>query len=872
MANKLSNFTSENCSTIGTGDLILTGPIAVNQTRFRDGLSAGNVYYSAESGANRETGLGKFNGIDRIIRTVVRSTLVNGVYDYVNPTAIFLNGASVVSGTLNAETINSLESSMDNLATDVSSLQSDIAANTGNIASNLVLIETNIEDIGVNSVAIVLNESNIDTNTQDIAALQSGESGQAALIQANTDNIVINVADIATNTGDIATVAADLVILDDDVSYRESAVTALESGGDISQNGNTSILMLAGRGEVINSYDNTEDQITAEVNWPEQTYDLLANAGMPVVTGLGNTAIAIDVNGVIQNFPNGMSNVSRRTHIRIGVVEYIDRVIDEVVFTPTVSNSIGNTFYDYMAYHRDNNLKGSVLRPTEIGDLSMWKDSGTYFRAGMNYSVSKVDPNIILIPPVGAVDSALTFTPVRFNNGTTVVDADTVQVPNTQFEPGGDGGLNNIANNKAVIHYLFQSLGGHFYLSYAQQEYTDYPTALNNLFADQASHAFPAEFENMILLGQIVILVNAITWGPTAEIYPTNSATSAGSGGGSASTALAISYTDTYAIGTNVQVALDSLAAVKMTTTQKESFDAANAPTGTNPVATQADVVSDHTLLSNIGINTHVNIDSHIDNAAIHFNQASISITESQISDLGPYEPEDPNIHAHIVDVTTNPHNVTIDAVSPTSVKGDLLVDNGADVVSIGVGTDGQILTADSGLPNGVKWAASASGGQVNSVVGGTGIAVDATDAANPIVSTPALLNIVEDPTPQLGGDLDCNLKTFDKSCYNQATDASASSGTHTFDFFNGDYQELSINVSASVAIAFAGFIPGKVCTYMIDAVNWGGATVSYPAGLLFDGGIAPTYTAAGLDKLMVVKDKDEVYSLTVMQLDSKAA
>jgi len=47
----------------------------------------------------------------------------------------------------------------------------------------------------------------------------------------------------------------------------------------------------------------------------------------------------------------------------------------------------------------------------------------------------------------------------------------------------------------------------------------------------------------------------------------------------------------------------------------------------------------DHTTLSNIGTNSHAAIDLHIADATIHFTQASISITESQISDLGTYEP-----------------------------------------------------------------------------------------------------------------------------------------------------------------------------------------------------------------------------------------
>ena len=49
--------------------------------------------------------------------------------------------------------------------------------------------------------------------------------------------------------------------------------------------------------------------------------------------------------------------------------------------------------------------------------------------------------------------------------------------------------------------------------------------------------------------------------------------------------------------------------------------------------------VTDHTLLTSIGTNSHAVIDTHIADTSIHYSQASISITESQISDLGSYEP-----------------------------------------------------------------------------------------------------------------------------------------------------------------------------------------------------------------------------------------
>lgn len=83
---------------------------------------------------------------------------------------------------------------------------------------------------------------------------------------------------------------------------------------------------------------------------------------------------------------------------------------------------------------------------------------------------------------------------------------------------------------------------------------------------------------------------------------------------------------------------------------------------------------TDHTLLSNIGTNTHAQIDAHI---------AS----------------------------TANPHSVTIDQVTPTTTKGDLIVENGSNAIRLGVGTNGQVLTADSTQASGVKWETPAGGG-----------------------------------------------------------------------------------------------------------------------------------------------------------------
>src|SRR3990167_2978567 len=99
-----------------------------------------------------------------------------------------------------------------------------------------------------------------------------------------------------------------------------------------------------------------------------------------------------------------------------------------------------------------------------------------------------------------------------------------------------------------------------------------------------------------------------------------------------------------------------------------------------------ADVTTkSHASLSDIGTNTHAQIDTHMASGSIHFSKPVI------IGDGGTGQ-------------TTQ--TAAFDALTPTTTKGDIIVENGTNAVRLAVGTNNNILTADSTAATGIKWAA----------------------------------------------------------------------------------------------------------------------------------------------------------------------
>jgi len=113
-----------------------------------------------------------------------------------------------------------------------------------------------------------------------------------------------------------------------------------------------------------------------------------------------------------------------------------------------------------------------------------------------------------------------------------------------------------------------------------------------------------------------------------------------------------------------------------------------------------------------------------------------------------------------------------------TTTKGDVLASNGTNIIPLAVGSNNQVLTADSSEATGVKWAASASG------------------------------DVVDDTTPQLGGFLDTNGKFISLS---QGTAIASQAGdTNIWTNFDGN----TVHITGTNAITDFG-TPKRVGDHM---------------------------------------------------------
>lgn len=649
---EVGNWLAEGCATVGIGDLELTGANS-GYAPFKQVWPAGaQVYYSIENGINREAGVGTFNGNSTISRDTVKATLILNVYNDTDPTPINIDpendAGCIVRCTMNADAFTDLqgESGLSNHLSDynnphrVTSLQAtyidnhNIGETDAQGAIDYALSEI---DTGGGGLASHIADKNNPHEVQaDQVDYDNTSSGMDAVeVQAGIDELN---TDIKNNTELLRYLAID--------------TTGLQHGGVIAQTGPNTISIAEGDGIIVDAYTDPVIPAGTDVLWADiPTYDLLANGGMPVTTGRALSDVGINNSNSPVSFPGGASPQQRRDYIILGRVIYNDGSITDVYFSPIVTNQAAETTYDLVTFLDANTrTSGLTFRPTDVsmngglGEFSSWRESGAFFALGVNYETSKGSPNILNILAAGTDTSPMLFTPFYMVDDTDSTEMSPTTIVSAEYANAGV--LANIPSNQFSIQHMFEDIiSGERFLMLGQNAYGTYADAVNGIVGDYVGAWKPSWSIGMRLLGHTIMAWSAsgATYfdGVQAAVISAGAGSASGSAGGSSANAIDVAYSDSYGIGNNVQVAIDNVAAVRLTTNQKAGMDAANAPSASNAVATVADTsglqneidqnaidIADN--LAAIGVNTG-NISTNEGN--ITNNAAAISINAGNISD-----------------------------------------------------------------------------------------------------------------------------------------------------------------------------------------------------------------------------------------------
>lgn len=126
----------------------------------------------------------------------------------------------------------------------------------------------------------------------------------------------------------------------------------------------------------------------------------------------------------------------------------------------------------------------------------------------------------------------------------------------------------------------------------------------------------------------------------------------------------------------------------------------------------------------------------------------------------------------------------------------------------------------------------------------------------SPVSNAPgSLSNVVEDTTPQLGGELDGQDNTVSKvnlKDYGEVTNAigSTGGGTQDIDLEAGNSVSATVDTSANTFTFSNPTASDEQSGFVLYLTNGGSQTVNWPAAVDWAGGTAPTLTTSGKDIL----------------------
>lgn len=239
--------------------------------------------------------------------------------------------------------------------------------------------------------------------------------------------------------------------------------TVFNYGGELSINGgdNTKFDIEAGSATFVDNYTDPTNPTSITITWVKQTAVTVTDIGIQVVTFVG-----VNASGTFIQNGTGFSPSDEREIVTLGIVPHIN--LTNITSPP---RNFGNWGRD-TKFDLADMLSGLSPRINLGGNrfvanganLNINRTLGSMFGLGIGYQDNKKNPNFV----TNALELAIGFSTVYRDANI----ASTNQVPNSQYDPNGDGSLVDIPVGYFTSHRIYYDVStGLAALQYGQFVY-----------------------------------------------------------------------------------------------------------------------------------------------------------------------------------------------------------------------------------------------------------------------------------------------------------------------------------------------------------------------------------------------------------------
>lgn len=332
----------------------------------------------------------------------------------------------------------------------------------------------------------------------------------------------------------------------DTSNFKRSTSSGLITGGEVQINIDpTKINVLLGAGTIVDSW--TVDGISTpyDVTWT----DKMAVAVTYISTHT-QSWIGIDRTGTLVQYSSFPTNAQRRDVILLAQLAHSDlTTVNNIIPYYEFMPSIDEQFRDYILALGLVNIGNKIS--ANGANLKLNKSAGELYGLGINYLVSKKDPNLKFYPSA----SAFTF---QYRTKTGAASVNTTDVDATKYDNAGTATNISGSTNQATNQRFYLFPNGNTRAQYGQTVYSSLSLAVAGL-AHENFDVFPNIAENAALIGVLSVTVGAtaLNDAATATFTPVSRLGEVAGGGssGSSTTDLQQAYNNSLA---NPEILIDS--------------------------------------------------------------------------------------------------------------------------------------------------------------------------------------------------------------------------------------------------------------------------------------------------------------------------